>query len=244
MKPTNELTSRDLIDLAENLESQLSKVLKKELELPDGPKLGDKFLEVFGLTSDLSFSGKKEATATKNHLEKSIAGIRKLKVEINSLPPRIHWRLSEFGLDAKQGDINNEAFSDGLSREVPFLSNLNSMQTEFEAELGRVNIERELIWKGSGNTFDARARYLAWKVAEIHLYLRGEAPTKMSKRAGDVPSSPYTRAVHRVFELLSVEITFRKPCEHVTNALKAGKPFPNPSPLLSVINDSDFAEHE
>jgi len=239
MKPTSELTIQELLDLVENFEVQLLAVLKKELEKPDGPKLSYEHLELLGLTSDFAFDGKAEATETKKRLEKSITDIRKLTANLNYIPQSIKLRLSKFSkIDPRRECSAEETGITETEGKVPFLPILEAIKAEIEAELTRVQIERELIWKGSGDSFDARARYLAWKIAEIYYFLCKELPT-ISKNDGN-PSSPYTRTVDKVFRMLGIEIEFDSPCRYVVNALKKVEKFPNPSARLAAINDPDF----
>jgi hypothetical protein len=229
----------DLTKIVDEFFSKLKGVLRK-LELPDGPKLTHQHIGLIGVTREFAFSSKKEATETKNALNRATNALKKASNKLKVLPARTHWRLNSYAeFDQKKSSSHGEDFDDELIYETNSLPVLESMQTALKDELQRVERERVLIWGGAGTTFDAEARYVAWKVAELHRYLRKEYPTMSKSHFGD-PSSPYTRAVSQVFQLLSIKTDYRSPCLHVINELKKRKPFPHPEIELSLINDPNY----
>ena len=147
-------------------------------------------------------------------------------------------RFSELSSDNRISEDWGDA--DDLPAERPHSDAILAIKNELRAEFKLTKIERFLVWNGRGASFDAEARYVAWKVTKIYMELRnGEAPT-MSKNDSDEPTSPYTRAVNSVFHLLSIKVSYRSPCEHVIKVLKNGGDIPNHTDWLNIVNNPDL----
>jgi hypothetical protein len=234
--PVEDLSVEDLTKRVYELFSKLEKVLRK-LELPDGPKLTHQHIGLIGATREFAFSSKKEATDTKHALERAANALKMASIELKALPDTVNRRLALF---SKISDV--DTISDGSDEfifERPHLDLILEIESELTAELRRTEDERNLVWNGPGKTFDAEARLIAWKVAEIYMQLKpGQIPT-ISKSNNDEPTSPYTRAVDSVFRLLLIEISYRSPCEYVVKKLKKGELVPNYPAKIAIINDSD-----
>lgn len=185
------------------------------LERDGGPKLEDRYLLLVGLTQDLTFDKKPEATKALKSLGASITHLKAVTLALERLPKSVQLRmemLSRVTIPTHYDDGETRML-EPLKEHRSLGGMLGAILDEFEREHSRVEAEKNAYGARRGSPPVIAARLIALQVAEIFQYLRPGEPLTCSTNDGS-PSSPFARAVHAVFKVEGVGISFRSPCDH------------------------------
>jgi len=221
----------EIFSFERDVEAALAK-----LELPDGPKVTRDHVEeisslwYLGEPDLVIFRSKSDAAAAKKLLSKCASKTTQLLYEYRQLRDISDEMSEKIDSASPFAFISSSDEDDGMvvidTNEKPSLDAvLEKLNRLFEA--GHRSIERYMHkeWPGKGRGADRYPRKVALSVAKIYIELRnGEKPKYgVDGIRGEEPATLYTRVVHRIFKALEIDTSFRSPCQHVVNKIKAGE---------------------
>ncbi len=230
--PGKEVDLDQILQSLPEMIEQLGVALRK-LQIEGGPKLETEHIEMVCFANRLVYRKKVDANAAWKSLEKCNAQLYRLQSEFSQLSTDVIDRMERYSEVVIPLDPDDpDAALLPVREEHRSLDNLiSALKREFESEFLRISLERAAIWPEKKPdarksdpvpNLDARAMLVAAKVAEIYMHLRNGKIPGYAKDDDNRPSSPYTKAVDKVFKTLGItEPTFRRPCKFIVHEIKA-----------------------
>lgn len=238
--PTDEDFLEEIIADLPKLHNKLLAALKS-LELPDGPKAEELSYGVFYAKWRVPFGSVTETTDVLKTLAKGKTAAKQVKDLFLTLPDSIQYELEDNSLAIMPQLADSEPDVPGDRRDMVDL--LEALEQDFatQYDLMKINLEAAIheidpnrLPGAGGRRPKLESNLVALKVGEIFIALRGELPTTGTNYDGG-PSTLFARIVSEVFNILSIDEEFRKPCQRAVSILKSSIPH---STLPSRDNNS------
>jgi hypothetical protein len=97
-------------------------------------------------------------------------------------------------------------------KHASYFSILEEMKRDIDETINRLKKIRTEKWGDGTRGKDALAHKIAEDVAKVFHELRGKPPTYGESHEGQ-PSTPFTRTVQQIFDVMGVKTNFRLPCQ-------------------------------
>ncbi len=160
----------------------------------------------------LLFKSKAEADRSKNALNGIITAMKTFKAAERRLTEQQRSTINS--AIAQPEEYETGKFDNRLAKVDEALNAIVPGVIEAKEQMEQ---EVKRYWSSPNRTRIHKAYLIAEQIAEIHVFGLGKRPTYGTNDGR--PSTPFCRAVKRVFDLLGIEKGFMEPCKAATKNL-------------------------